>query len=1483
MSRQDKHRSGTVRPRRRFASAAAAVLCSTTFAVAVSTTSAEAAPSPAPAPKTAPSLDSAAKAAKKSGKRVEALSERTEFVQVFAEPSGKLRYEAAAVPQRVKKTNGSWADIDVKLAKGEDKLLRPKATLADVRFSAGGTGPAATLVQDNKKLTLTWPHGKLPAPTVAADAATYSEVLPGVDLVLRATRTGFTHVLVVKNAQAAANPAVREVRFDLGGDAKAQRLADGSLRAVADGKLLAAAPAPEMWDSSATGTSAAAKAAVSAGTIEKSSSAAPGDLAKSATVRTELTSAGDLVLRPDAAVLSPAAKFPVYIDPAWSTGKSRWAYATHNNTNNTDVSRARVGSDPDGRTYRSFFDFPISGLAGYHIEDAYVQMKVDHSWSCTKTPNSLYQAGSFGTPRASYSTSLVKFLATVSSNANEGTGCDDSPQPDMIVNFNTDAVKSVVNALAAKSAPNVVFGLSARSQDGSGESEGNRWKKYFPADAKLIVDRDAKPTIPTQLQVNGVACTGGTIRIGTTTPYFSAVVNDKDGTAQNLTATWQLFNAPDGENLTARTSPGDTSSPANTRATSARTGALPANQRYAFRVYTKDPAPYEIKSPTSATCYFVVDTTVPPVKVETVTGPAGPGKPGTFKISSTATDVSSFQYGWNEATTSSVAATNILDSAGKVIGKQATVTAVVKKYGIAVLYARAIDSTNNKGYGSTEITVPRPSTAVADWSLEIRPPWMDEEGALLDEAPAVGGDNVLTPTNLGWADKGRIIQGKNVNFTGTTSLTTPKVVDTTKSYSVAAFARLDNLNGVQTLLSQDGANTANFELTMRSEDLNLDGTADKSWCFGMRSADSTTNTLTKVCAVNTAVAGRWTHVAGSYDSTAKTMTIWVDGVAKFTDAAPTAWTANSLLRIGNRKNTSTQYVEPLYGSVADVQIFDRVMVRDDFTGTAAEDEFSGGFDEPGILAATSVGIWDFEAAAPCAVAGTPNTCEAPDSGSGFGRQLTLTPGTEIGPGISESSGLLLDNKHMNDGSATKEYGWSQRDVAPVGSPDKILQNEAVLRTDQSFAVSVWVQPAELSSTMTAVAQQGSKMSAFYLGVRESTVKGITGKRFEVMVPSIDNNLGEAQTHLIAPTLLSGDDTSDWFHLVFVYNTSAVNQLSLYVNGEMEATRSGVLWSADGPLTVGSVWHTMDEETQGSYRDQWIGGIDNLQIWQGVLTAGQFNTLFEATTKSLPIPRQRTDYNNDGNADFAAIGASRSMGNYAGNGSGLVRFSTDMGPVAGAWGPDFTRVTAGDFNDDGNNDIVAIGADGNIRVYRGDGDGFISTGRTMNSVAGAWGGIVRITAGDFDGDGLDDIVGTGSDGNIRMYKGDGDSGIGTGDLMYQTGAGWNGFRTIIGGDFNGDGTQDIAGIGANGSLWFYAGNGAGRLSPGASMYGFPEAFATHTRMTAGDYNNDGRVDLAAINPEGNLVYFRNNGNAYVSGGILLYQKNQGWGGVTAVPN
>lgn len=56
-------------------------------------------------------------------------------------------------------------------------------------------------------MSLGWP-GLLPEPRLDGATATYPEVFNGVDLRLTADAEGFQRVLVVKSAEAAANPAL---------------------------------------------------------------------------------------------------------------------------------------------------------------------------------------------------------------------------------------------------------------------------------------------------------------------------------------------------------------------------------------------------------------------------------------------------------------------------------------------------------------------------------------------------------------------------------------------------------------------------------------------------------------------------------------------------------------------------------------------------------------------------------------------------------------------------------------------------------------------------------------------------------------------------------------------------------------------------------------------------------------------------------------------------------------------------------------------------------------------------------------------------------------------------------------------------------------------------------------------------------------------------------------------------------------------------
>ncbi|NES16557.1 MULTISPECIES: hypothetical protein [Micromonospora] len=399
------------------------------------------------------------------GKSVEVLSERSETTQVFVDASGVGRLVSSVVPQRVHRPDGSWADVDTTLRRVRDGFA-PVATTADLTFSGGGWGPLVTWREAGSTFELRWP-GVLPAPRIAGDTAIYDGVLPGVNLHVIAGRDGFRHVLEVLTPEAAAGPAVRQVRYGLGGDMRVTRTADGGLDLAGAGgePLLQASPAV-MWDSSLSAdavqpaaTGSGTESSVAASTADAgdggdlvSTARGPGEVASSAAVGVAV-STGDLVLTPDTAMLSaPASVFPLFIDPAFSKQRSKWAYATSNGENN-DTTYARVGLSPDsGARYRSYFSFDTSAMSGKTVLTAEVQMKLYHSWSCDPTWVHLYRTSSWSTAsggRMSWTAhplgSAATWLDSWAGNANKTGGCG-STQPDASAVFEGSTLLNDVKA-----------------------------------------------------------------------------------------------------------------------------------------------------------------------------------------------------------------------------------------------------------------------------------------------------------------------------------------------------------------------------------------------------------------------------------------------------------------------------------------------------------------------------------------------------------------------------------------------------------------------------------------------------------------------------------------------------------------------------------------------------------------------------------------------------------------------------------------------------------------------------------------------------------------------------------------------------------------------------------------------------------------------------------------------------------------------------
>ncbi|UWE12253.1 DNRLRE domain-containing protein [Actinacidiphila bryophytorum] len=459
--------------------------------------------------------------AKDTGKPVEVLSRRTETGRLYANPDGTYTQEESATAQRVRKGN-ALVDIDPTLQAGSDGLYHTKATEVGLEFSGGGNTPLATITRDGRSLSLSWPK-PLPKPVVDGNSATYPEVLPGVDLAVQAGSGGFSELLVVKNAQAAANPALASISFavaangvTVGSDPA------GNLSALNPaGQQVFTAPTPRMWDSS-TPSTATAKARAQADGVAQPAAKAPADAftpadgARQSEVPIDV-SPKQVTLTPDQKLLKgEGVTYPVYIDPAVSGAREAWTIvdkafptATFYNGSgwgSSGTTLARVGheDDTDG-TARSFFRMDSNNLwnTAKQVVSSTFRIKNSWSWSCSARSVETWLTDGFS---SATSWNQQPDWATKLDTVNDAKGYSSScPGGNLAFDVTAAAKKAVTNHF-----PNITLGLRATS-----ETDTYAWKKFDAGSAVLSTTYNTYPGKPSGLYTSpssGANC-------GTSTPY----------------------------------------------------------------------------------------------------------------------------------------------------------------------------------------------------------------------------------------------------------------------------------------------------------------------------------------------------------------------------------------------------------------------------------------------------------------------------------------------------------------------------------------------------------------------------------------------------------------------------------------------------------------------------------------------------------------------------------------------------------------------------------------------------------------------------------------------------------------------------------------------------------------------------------------------------------------------------------------------------
>ncbi len=323
---------------------------------------------------------------------------------------------------------------------------------------------------------------------------------------------------------------------------------------------------------------------------------------------------------------------------------------------------------------------------------------------------------------------------------------------------------------------------------------------------------------------------------------------------------------------------------------------------------------------------------------------------------------------------------------------------------------------------------------------------------------------------------------------------------------------------------------------------------------------------------------------------------------------------------------------------------------------------------------------------------------------------------------------------------------------------------------------------------------------------------------------------------------SGDGIAD---LAFIHN--GLGEISVLIGdgaGSFTGPNASTITYDEAPLLIAS----------GDFNGD---GLMDLAVvtYHGLYTVlstggGNFALPSASVTTTLTVSSITTgDFNGDGNDDVILTDAVHgTVQVFLGDGTGLFTSgwsysNNNMSPVA---------VAAADFNGDGIADIAVLSnasindiSTNSVNIMLGVGDG--TFGAPLSFDVGN--DPTSIVAAHFVGQGQTDLVVVNQDDNTISLL----AGIGTGSFLPQvTYAAPNSPQTVVAADFNADGYPDIALANADsGSEHALI---SVLLNDQAGHFGTPIGYGAgiSTAIAVGDFNGDGKADLATVARPGGPV-------------------------------
>ncbi|MFJ1914840.1 LamG-like jellyroll fold domain-containing protein [Streptomyces sp. NPDC088147] len=1118
--------------------------------------------------------DEALAEAKRSGKSVEVGSLRGERSDVFANPDGTLEAREYLRPVRAR-VSGEWKPIDTDLAALPDGAVAPKVTTVGLTFSGGGDGPLVRLENAGREVALSWP-GALPVPELDAATATYREVLPGVDLRMGAQEDGFTQLLVVKTAEAAASGKLAALRLSLAAEGvDVRETAEGGLEAVDQGANGAVfeAPKPMMWDSSASSDNGATSArlrSAPAGAEGADDAGEPGagESGKLVPVEVEIPAGGEaLVLKPDMDVLSGVdTVYPVFIDPqwyspratAWTMASKYWASSPQwkfNADSDAGLGFCNWAYCQPNDTKRLFYRIPTATFAGKSILSAEFVVRNTWSASCEARSVELWRTKDISSSTTWTSQNASGFWIKQLASKSFAYGYSGCAAKD--AEFD---VKAAVQEAANGKWPTMTFGLQAAN-----ESDGSGWKRF--SDKAYLRVKYNRP--PPQIKMSQLTMEyGGTCkkpesaaRVRTLGKVYANNITDPDGdnVAVQFQASWDTG---DGKGMVARWSPSLTSykKSGSSYSVSLPT-SIPKNKQVAWYARSYDGGQYSPWStagdPTG--CYFVHDTSVPKAPAvmsgeypesdpENPEDPwlDGVGKYGTFELKASDSDVTKYWYGVNGDPTSKNTVTTTS-------GAVKTMQVLPSEPGLNFVTAQAFDAAGNGSEIRTyQYRVKAGQPERAAWTLDDPAGATQAQGtAGLRVADLHGGATPGVPGQIGTA----------VSFDGADDYARTDIptVATESGFSAAAWVKLSKVPDTAAIIAaQPGNYSPGFELYYsKSYD---------RWVFNQYVSDTPDSNAVRAMSATAggAKAGEWTHLVGTYSQTDGELKLYVQGQLVGTTPYTTPWDARRGLQIG-AGSYSGKPGSFFPGTIDDLRIYDKPLTATEVTRLHNKQAIGTGRPARAVF-----------------------PLDEPADATQITGHADVHPAVFKGGAIAGRPGV--------DGMSLTLDGTD--DYATAAAPH--------VNNRRSFTVSAWAKLPKTKPDHAAIiaTQAGEHKSGFELYYSSAYDRWV----FNQFVSDTTDSSAIRAMQAEGKTAYGGE----WTHLVGVHDTVA-NQLTLYVNG-VEAGKAAVsqTWYAGGPVQIGAGSY---EGRPGSF---FPGQIDDVKLFDRPVSADEVQQLF----KQRPVVKGR---------------------------------------------------------------------------------------------------------------------------------------------------------------------------------------------------------------------------------------------------------------------